>query len=83
MPLVVGNLVIGERYVEPQGKSQIFNKTNGDFREILFRPRDTWKTKEEDKNFISGAIKDKNGIEKFKIWGKYSDKIYLQNSLTG
>ena len=28
-------------------------------------------------------IKDKNGIEKFKIWGKYSDKIYLQNSLTG
>jgi hypothetical protein len=44
---------------------------------LIFRPRDTWKTKEEDKHFLSGIVKDKLGNEKYKIFGKYSDKIYL------
>ena len=59
MPLVVGNLLFGDRYIEPHGSCKIFNRTNGDFCELIFRPRDTWKTKEEDKHFFSGIVKDK------------------------
>ena len=49
MPLVVGNLILGDRYIEPHGSCKISNKSNGDTCEIIYRPRDTWKTKEEDK----------------------------------
>ena len=44
--LVIGNIIIGERYVEPQGHSKITNQTNGDVCEIEFKGRGGWSTKE-------------------------------------
>jgi hypothetical protein len=83
VPLVVGNIIFGDRYVEPHGSCRIYNNSNGETCELLFRPRDTWKTKDEDKQFLTGTVKDKDGTEKYKIWGKYSDKIFLENLATG
>ena len=47
--LTVGNLVFGERYVEPQGASNIKNQDTGDTCEIEFKNRTGWTTKLEDK----------------------------------
>jgi hypothetical protein len=76
-------LIFGDRYIEPHGSCKISNKSNGDSCELIYRPRDSWKTKEEDKHFFSGFVKDKDGSERYKIWGKYSDKVYLENLTTG
>jgi len=44
--LVIGNIVIGERYAEPQGPLKIVNDNTGDIAECEFKPRGTWSTKE-------------------------------------
>ena len=46
--LVVGNLIVGGRYVEPQGPCKIINETTGDICEIDFKYRGLWSTNEED-----------------------------------
>jgi hypothetical protein len=38
----VGNLIIGERYIEPYGKVHIKNKTTGDTCETEFKARGSW-----------------------------------------
>jgi len=44
--LVIGNIVIGERYAEPQGPLKVYNETTGDLCEMECKPRGTWSTKE-------------------------------------
>lgn len=38
----VGNLIIGERYIEPQGKIVIKNEATGDECEIEYKARGNW-----------------------------------------
>jgi hypothetical protein len=77
--LVVGNLVMGERYAEPQGVSKITNENTGEFCEIDFRTRGAWSTKLEDKNFVRCEIKSKEGKIKYVMEGKYTEKLTATN----
>ena len=38
--LYVGNLLIGERYIEPSGKVVVKNKTTGDYCDMEYKSRD-------------------------------------------
>ena len=59
--LVIGNLMVGERYAEPSGAARIVNDITGDVAEIEFKPRGTWHTKEADKFAIYAEVKGKDG----------------------
>ena len=51
--LMVGNIFIGETYVEPYNKCQIKCLTTGDVAEIEFKSRGNWtSTKKADKHFV-------------------------------
>ena len=55
--LVIGNLMVGERYAEPTGASRIVNDNTGEVAEIEFKPRGSWHTKEADKFAIFAEVK--------------------------
>jgi hypothetical protein len=38
----VGNLIIGERYLEPQGLVTVVNQMTGDYCEINYKARGNW-----------------------------------------
>ena len=70
--LVVGNLMMGERYIEPQGGCKLINKTTGETCDVEFKQRSTWTTKEEDKNYVTVKIFDSFGNMKYIVEGKYT-----------
>jgi hypothetical protein len=51
--------------------------------EINFKQRGTWSTKEEDKQFVSAEVKDKNGELKYLIFGKYNKELLCTNISNG
>lgn len=56
---MVGNLFMGERYMEPQGIQKITNNNNGYTCESEYKARNTfYATKEQDMNFVSSVIKN-------------------------
>ena len=59
--MVVGNIIIGERYCEPQGQSDIICEQSGDSASIIFKIRDTWSTTQapSDENSVQAIIKNK------------------------
>lgn len=73
--LIVGNLVIGERYVEPQGPVRMENKNTGDVCDIMYKYRGVWSTAEHDKKHVSATIRNKDGQEKFRLHGNYDKEI--------
>ena len=81
--MVIGNLIIGERYAEPQGPSRIVNETTGDYCDMDFKVRGAWSTKTEDLQYVSGEVKTKNGETKYSFGGKYLDKVYATSIETG
>ena len=70
--MIVGNLIIGERYVEPQGAANLKNITTGDTCEVIFKERG-WSTKSNEINSLKAIIKDKNGLERYMIFGRYTE----------
>ena len=81
--LVIGNIIIGERYAEPQGPFIMTNTTTGDICEADIKPRGTWNTKEEDKQYISAVIKNKDGQVKYTLSGRYTKEINATEVETG
>jgi len=82
--IYVGNLIVGERYIEPQGKTLIENKWTGDSCELEFKIRGGWlSTNSDNIHAIEGHIRNSQGIEKYKIMGKYSGEIKALNLETG
>jgi hypothetical protein len=77
--MVVGNLVIGERYIEAQGSSIVMNATTNETCTLDFL-QGGWSNKT--KNGISGQVKDSKGQLVYQISGKYTDKIVATNLLT-
>ena len=73
--MVIGNLIIGEKYAEPQGLSRIVNETTGDYCEMDFKARGTFSTRESDLQFVSGHVKTKIGETKYTLSGKYLEKL--------
>jgi len=57
--IYVGNLIVGDRYIEPQGKTTIENKWTGDTCELEFKIRGGWLTTNSDNiHAIEGKIKN-------------------------
>jgi hypothetical protein len=77
--MVVGNLVIGQRYIEAQGGSVIMNATTNEVCTLDYL-QGGWSNKT--KNAISGNVKDSNGQVVYQISGKYPEKIVATNVLT-
>lgn len=80
--MVVGNIVMGERYCEPQGQSEIRCDTTGDSASIMFKVRG-WSTKSKDENSVQAIIKDKTGVECYKITGRYVESLYVEDLRSG
>lgn len=80
--MVVGNIMIGERYCEPQGASEIVCEETGDVASITFKVRG-WSTKSSEENSVLAIIKDKNGKECFKISGRYIETLFVEDLQTG
>ena len=73
--LVVGNLVIGERFIEPSGAVTMTNIDTGDTCEMVYKPRGIWSTSEKDKNYVSAVVKNKDGEIKFTLEGRYTKEF--------
>ena len=56
--LVVGNILVGERYVEPQGKGHITCEATGDRADIQFKERGFFANKAEE-NYVEAFITNK------------------------
>ena len=74
--VIVGNLIIGNTYVEPQGAAEVVNQENGERCDIDYKLRG-WSGSSKD--MLVGIIKDSNGVAKYNINGKFTDKIVLKN----
>ena len=70
--VVVGNLIIGESYTEPQGMTEVMNHTSGEKCELDFRARG-WTSRNN--NTIFGVVKDAQGVAKYHLTGKYTESI--------
>ena len=81
--MVVGNIVIGERYCEPQGESQVVCEETGDVAHIVFKVRTGWSTKASDENSVTAVIKDASGKECYRITGRYVESLQVEDLETG
>jgi hypothetical protein len=57
--IVVGNIIIGEKYIEPAGTSFIKNLTTGESCEMNFIARSGWIVKEKDKYNATAIVRNK------------------------
>ena len=68
--MLVGNLIIGETYTEPQGMTEIINHTTNEKCELEFKARG-WTSKYN--NTVHGVVKNAKGVDKYHIVGKYTE----------
>jgi hypothetical protein len=81
--IVVGNLMVGEKYIEPSGEAWIKNLTTGDSCDLKFIPRSGWIVKEKDKYNATAVVKDSSGVERFKIAGNLNTGFIATDCKTG
>lgn len=70
--MTVGNLIIGERYIEPTGSSLIVNQTTMETCTVQYKSRG-W-SKQNSCNIVA-EIKDASGELKILLKGQYTGKI--------
>ena len=68
--------------MEPVGKATITCETTGDFCEYDCKKRGQWSTKDADLNFVSGVVKNKEGVAKYMVSGKYTEKLEVTDLAT-
>ena len=74
---MVGGIVLGKPYIEPQGKPTVINAKTGEKAEIEYKVRGWTSTK--NKETIHAVIKNAEGVPKYHIDGKYSESFTLKN----
>lgn len=74
--VTVGNLLIGEMYVEPQGIVELINYDNGEKCDLEYKQRG-WTSRYKDS--ISAVIKDNDGNPKYNLVGKYTENFEAVN----
>ena len=74
--MTVGNLIIGERFIEPSGSSLIVNQTTMETCTVQYKSRG-W-SKHNSCNIVA-EIKDAGGDLKIVLKGKFTDKIIATN----
>ena len=72
--MVVGNLVMGERYIEPQGTATILSVNTGDECVITFKPRSMFSNSMHE---IVAEIKDPVGNVVYTLEGNFTESIRL------
>ena len=77
--LVIGNLMIGERFIEPYDTVTIKNQTSGEYCEMTFKQRSGGWRKEVQAEMVSAKVFDKNGSELFQIERRYTDKLVAKD----
>jgi hypothetical protein len=70
--MTVGNLIIGERYIQPYGDSIIINQTTMETCTLTYKSNG-WN--QSSKNKVTGEVKDPNGESKIKIKGQFTGVI--------
>jgi hypothetical protein len=78
--VIVGNLIIGESYTEPQGTTIIQNHSTGEKCSLEFKARG-WTSKHNNSCF--GVVKDASGKAVFEISGKYTESLVVKNLASG
>ena len=69
-------MVWGERYIEPAGTIVIKNESTGETCELEYKSRGGWFSQKGDNiDRIEGIIKDKEGVPRYKISGKFTETI--------
>jgi hypothetical protein len=71
-PLFVGNLVVGERYIEPHGKTFIRCQQTGIEAEVDYKTRRWGDT---NTNVVSTVVRDSKGNPRYEINGKYTEAL--------
>lgn len=79
--MVVGNLMIGERYIEAQGTGVITNLATGITCDYEFHPRG-WLS-DFYTNRVEFMVKDEDGIEMIKLAGNHTASIEAEDLATG
>jgi hypothetical protein len=80
--LVIGNVIMGERFTEPIGKSFVKNVKTKEICELEFKSKVN-SSKPADLNYMSGHIKDSNGRLRYSISGKYTESFIARDLDTG
>ena len=80
--LIIGNLIMGQRYIEPTKQAKIVNLTTGEYAEAEYKPRGTFSTRPEDLQFMSGFVKSKDGKPLYSFQGKYTEKMTVTDLKT-
>ena len=78
----VGNLIMGERYIEPQGKTVIKNEITGEVCEIDFKTRGKWFNSQDGVGKIMADVKDSSGKLIIRISGNYTGKVEMFDART-
>jgi hypothetical protein len=73
--LNVGNLIMGERYIEPSGKITCENQTTGDSCVLDFKSRGGMFSSADTTNAVEGIITDTSGKKRIKLFGKFTTKL--------
>ena len=79
--MVVGNLMLGTRYIEAQGSGTIFNERNGFTCNFEFHPR-AW-TSNYYTNRVDMMVKDDDDVGMVKIEGYHTSTIEATDLATG
>ena len=66
---IIGNLIIGETYIEPQGMTEVINYKTGEKCQLDFFQRG-WIS--SNKEAVLGVIKDAQGKARYHLQGKYT-----------
>lgn len=79
--LVIGGIVLGERFTEPFGPAYVFNKNTGHICDLEFKS--LINSKAHERGMLVGCLKDENGVERFTISGRYQGKMEATDLKTG
>jgi hypothetical protein len=70
--VLIGNLIIGETFIEPQGSIEVMNHSTGERAELEFKTRGWIST---NKDQVVGVIKDSSGAISYHLKGKYTSSL--------
>ena len=66
--MVIGNLFIGERYIDLQGDGMLTCEETAVSSQFTFKERG-WTTNTDEINYVTAIIRDKNGQDCYSIQG--------------
>jgi hypothetical protein len=76
----VGNLIIGETYIEPLGTCEVVNHTTGEKAHCEFPGRGYFSSAKE---VVNITVKDANGQARLEITGRYHDVLEMKDLENG